>query len=1034
MGRLLSLVLVLPIAIFAAGSGTKADPYTISSVEELVAFRDAVNAGDKSFNGADMSHGGAGLYFKLTKSLDLSSVCGSDVGTWEPIGIDAHPFLGHFDGGSNVIDYLYIDHVLADQEKTPNSGYGLFGSVTSSGEDTLTISNVIIGENSFVYFFARTSLGAVLGFGTGNIVLENCENRGTVHGRENVGGIVGFVDDGYTVIIRDCLNKGMIEGTYGFTGGIAGELSASNILISNCLNSYYVEGRSFAAGIVGKADASDTKAKIEFCKNTGSVSSGDRAAGIAFFLKNVSLESVYNSGSVTASDLAAGIVDSSAGNVLHYMCVNAGKIESTTLSAGIAAYARADRAIFSKCLNVGMVYKAYYTGGIVAFANAGTGSELKITNSINAGEIFDPFADLPDEVGEVDPNSNADGIIGECRSEICNVKNNLDLLTLDAEGGFKSEDLLGKIPDGFDDTLWLAKAGLYPQVKSLASHDMDEIRNISLLAATPKGASVDTGAPGSKSNPLTIASLEDFLLFRDAVNDSSNYKGVKLADAAKGLWFSLEADIDLKTVCGKGIGNWKLIAPFAGNFEGNGHTISNLYMDELQNGSAGLFGPLFADKSTMYIQNFNLDSAYFHVEASSVCLGAVTSQAVHGKVVIRNVKINDLDISVVGSESDSKGSVFIGGIMCNTVADRVLLESDTVTGKMSFENLGVNAGGLIGAAPSPVTMRNNATYVDIEAKGADATIGGLVGQMVAEFDAEGNTNYGNLKATSTESYSFVGGIFGVDPSASTGDVLKNCENKGAIEVSGVGLAVGGIAGFLSGNKNVDISNVVNSGKITVTGSDADDVPNVGGIAGIYNVLTADSLRNTADITVKNAKGSQVGGIAGNIRDLADSVALWNCVNTGNITVEGESVDAEVFVGFKGAALDVSVKIGERDFVPVEKVDDFADDDDSGDDDSGDADDDDSDKDDPKGPIVLPEYSFVAQPFAYRIHRISSGWSVEFMRDESVSSVSVFNMLGKRVNANIVRNGRGFDIVNVPVNGVYVISFKTQYGVKNIKVK
>ncbi len=30
------------------------------------------------------------------------------------------------------------------------------------------------------------------------------------------------------------------------------------------------------------------------------------------------------------------------------------------------------------------------------------------------------------------------------------MKNNLDLLTVDVEGGLKSEDLLGKIPEGFN--------------------------------------------------------------------------------------------------------------------------------------------------------------------------------------------------------------------------------------------------------------------------------------------------------------------------------------------------------------------------------------------------------------------------------------------------------------------------------------------------------------------------------------------------------------------------------------------------------
>lgn len=1097
MGRQsLLLVLLLQIVVFAAGSGTKADPYTISSVEELVAFRDAVNTGDKSFNGIDMSKGGQGLFFALTKSLDLSSVCGSELGSWEPIGTVEKPFYGHFDGKSYVVDNLYID----ESDDLTTTGYGLFGVGKSSATDSVTISNVVIGENSYVHVFGNASAGAVLGLASGNVVLDNCENRGEVYGRENAGGIVGYVENGLSASILNCVNKGRLNGAYGYVGGIVGEINASTFTISKCSNLGFVAGRAFAAGIVGKAYATGTKARISLCKNLADVSSGDRAGGIAFFLKNVTLESVYNSGNVKASDLAAGIVDSSAENVLHYMCVNTGEIFATKLAGGIAAYSSAEQSIFSKCLNLGKINKTFYSGGIVAFARAGNETELKIANSINAGDIFDPDADGPGAF----TNSEFGGIVGACWSEVCNLKYNLDLLLVDSVGFPKTEDLLGSIPDEFDDTLWIAEKNLYPQVKSLANNELEEIREASLLAAKPKKRI--EGSLGTKSNPLTISSVEELLQFRNAVIDSSDYKGVVLKDAGKGLWFSLTKDIDLKTVAGKGVGSWESIGPFSGNFEGNGHTISNLYVDDSTYGIGGFLGNLFGDKDTLFIQNLKIDSAYIHLQAEQSYIGVVALQAVKGEIVIRNVTVDGLDISVTGREDNENGSnSVVGGILGNTVADEVMLESDTVKGKIVIKGGTSRIGGLMGSAPAKVVLKDNASYVDISAKASSAYIAGIVGEVVSEYNVVGNTNYGNIKVDSLVGYSYIGGIFGVNPNTYAGNVLEDCENNGSIEVSGLEIAVGGIAGMLSGKKDVSVSKLVNSGEISVVGIGDKNSMQVGGIIGLCDVLEAKNLLNKAKITVNNASDPYVGGVCGIIATLSDSLVMDGFGNMGEIVVRNDNkkvedwtVHAAGLVGDAYAALSIYVKgegvssgnvnvlgdaflkeafvsatvyakketsirrdkkFTEKAELKIKETDHLVDrvasvvDDGTNDEDVEDGSDDDkkkkesgnedkkkddpnSDKKENKGEeksIALPEYAFDAKTFAYKVQRSLLGWNIEFLREESVSGIKVFDLKGKCVNAKIIRNGKGFSIANVSVNGAYIISIRTKFGIKNIKV-
>lgn len=84
---------------------------------------------------------------------------------------------------------------------------------------------------------------------------------------------------------------------------------------------------------------------------------------------------------------------------------------------------------------------------------------------------------------------------------------------------------------------------------------------------------------GIKEGDISIYNLEDLKAFQNLVNEGATFKGYTV---------TLEADIDLKDVCGEGIGNWKPIGNynvdnnlcFEGNFEGKNHTISNIYIND----------------------------------------------------------------------------------------------------------------------------------------------------------------------------------------------------------------------------------------------------------------------------------------------------------------------------------------------------------------------------------------------------------------------------------------------------------------------
>lgn len=105
-----------------------------------------------------------------------------------------------------------------------------------------------------------------------------------------------------------------------------------------------------------------------------------------------------------------------------------------------------------------------------------------------------------------------------------------------------------------------------------------------------------SGGDGSSESPFLITTAEELKWYASYVNGESGDKVVHTTACAQ-----LMNDIDLSTVCGEGKGNWTPIAKygiykyngeyhFDGVFDGNGHTISNLYINDENGSNLGLFG------------------------------------------------------------------------------------------------------------------------------------------------------------------------------------------------------------------------------------------------------------------------------------------------------------------------------------------------------------------------------------------------------------------------------------------------------------
>ena len=223
----------------ATGSGTKSDPYQISTAEGLKWFRDKVNHATKQ---ADTQ-----ICAELTEDIDLSCE------EWTPIGIGGvvhwgtPSYSGTFDGKGHTIKNLTIDNSSAQY-------VGLFGYVYGGTIRNLTVSGSVKGSGH---------TGGIAGLANGG-TFENCANLCEVQGDSTAGGttggIIGFAYHGDTLIVRDCYNVGSITGRH--AGGIIGQCNNMLETIRNCYNVGKVTGTANAGAIIGIYYGSD---KISNC-------------------------------------------------------------------------------------------------------------------------------------------------------------------------------------------------------------------------------------------------------------------------------------------------------------------------------------------------------------------------------------------------------------------------------------------------------------------------------------------------------------------------------------------------------------------------------------------------------------------------------------------------------------------------------------------------------------------------------------------------------------------------------------------------
>ena len=283
---------------------------------------------------------------------------------------------------------------------------------------------------------------------------------------------------------------------------------------------------------------------------------------------------------------------------------------------------------------------------------------------------------------------------------------------------------------------------------------------------------------GTEAEPFVLKTADHLAWFRDFVNEGNMKACAKIADDVK--------EIDMSTVCHKADTekqvaelSWTPIGNFAGNkyqgtFDGNGKTISNLYIINAASEHLGFFG--YAEKGS--IKNITFDNAKVKSTVDH-CTGILAG--FEELCIIENIKTlaNCLvegkdhvggiagrasgDIGNCENHAMVNGANFVGGIVGDYRESGKSIISCANYGVVT--GTGNSVGGIAGHFGSG-TIQNCANYGDIT--GADI-VGNLIGDgYICNLNNVLGT--GNVTATSADCAGLLVGNI-VDSSSTASGIL-----------------------------------------------------------------------------------------------------------------------------------------------------------------------------------------------------------------------------------------------------------------------
>ena len=321
-------------AFSGTGAGTSNSPYVITTKAQLEEVRNSLAS-----------------YYKLGNSIDLTNA------EWTPIGTNAAPFTGNFDGNNYTISNILINKTITVND------IGFFSDTKNATIKNINLNNINVTstQSSGQYYYT----GGLVGYAAGTSVIQNCSITGTssVSAVKNAGGLIGNVSSGTVekcsssanisesasiggedfggligangANVSKCYATGNVTSSGRYAGGLVGRIRAGNISVTECYAIGKVTAKSYVGGLIGSGGGT-TGWTVSNCFALGDVTGDSYVGGLTSYNYNtvtncyaagkVNCNGTYSGGFISGGNsatvkncyfdsVAAGIVPNSAGNV-----------------------------------------------------------------------------------------------------------------------------------------------------------------------------------------------------------------------------------------------------------------------------------------------------------------------------------------------------------------------------------------------------------------------------------------------------------------------------------------------------------------------------------------------------------------------------------------------------------------------------------------------------------------------------------------------------------------------------------------------
>ena len=715
------------IKYFAGGDGSENNPYQISTTANLLNLANLINL-STTYSQYYNKH------YILTNNLSFNG------NIFVPIGKNNKKFSGVFDGNNytlsditiNFNDYSGIfainDGVIKNLTITNINvkGENYVGAI--AGVNNGTIDNITIKNTNEDVVEGNSYVGGISGSNNGKIL--NCYSNVKTSGKNNVGGITGFIHNTNASVMH-CINTNNIKAT-NYAGGIVGYMHAG--LVKSCVNLGDINSK-YAGGIAGYCFGGN----IEICANNSTIYGNDYVGGLVGYIEsNALVKNSYNVGSVL-SYLNKGLICSNNGN-FENCYYNKTDLNINAINSIEDSYGQPKGMLLCSDSGFSEIFNNSFTSATLEDGSLAWSFQSPIQDKW--------FYPLPTKLkSKLIPIFYETDYIKTTLYYPTDTETNTSK-TLILKNGYPTYKLITE----------------YKEILGIANNNqiLSWFTNQDKTTATTEVNSTYLWAEftnafegeGSATLPFVINNENELKLLSDLINSkiTNPYYSTKT--------YIINQNINLNNENFTPIGLYEDL-PFSGTILGNNKTISGINISLPYNNYVGLFGTI----KNANIKNLYIDNSYIYANSGT---GTLVGYAENSN--IENCQIKNSEV-VCANEN-------CGGIAGKTLQTNIA--NCLITN--SYINAFESVGGVVG-----IMFKNSAVSSCV----SDCTVfgnnqvGGIVGAS-SESIIENCANFGDI-----EGNSYVGGIAGI---IFTNSNISNSFNAGIVNYTNITNSIGAVVG------------------------------------------------------------------------------------------------------------------------------------------------------------------------------------------------------------------------------------------------